>query len=309
MENWTIQKLLNWIKQYLTEKGIESARLSAELLLSHVLQMQRIELYTQYNKIVSKEQLNALHELVKRAGNQEPIAYLVGKTEFYSLELVVNNNCMIPRPETELLAQRAIEFLRSRKSQQNVLDLCSGCGCIAVAIAKNFAEANIIATDICDKALSVANQNIEKYNLQDRITLLQGDLFDPLVPGLDNPKFDLIVSNPPYVSDAEYQVLEPNVKEYEPKLALYAGVQGLDIYKKIAEEVVNFLNPSAVVILEIGYAQGQAIKVMLENTGLFAQINIEKDLHNNDRIIIADTKTTINTNDNILINPGVIQEN
>jgi len=316
MQTWTIQKLLNWVTEYLTNKNIDSPRLSAELLLSHVLKMKRIELYTQFDKPVARQQLDKLHDLVKRAGQHEPIAYLTGKTEFYSLEMNVTPDCMVPRPETELLVERAIEFLRNRPVRnstmfkttqkeeisngastgtQFVCDLCTGCGCIAVAIAKNFPHARIIATDISDAALNVAAQNVEKYQLNERITLLFGDLFDPIVPKMDFEKlvpdydqgFDLIVCNPPYVSATEFEKLDKNVKDYEPGPALLAGNDGLDIYRKIFEKVDQFLKPNAALMLEIGFTQGQVIKELLEKAGAFAEIKIEKDLQKNDRIVIA----------------------
>ncbi len=295
MEIWTIQKLLNWVTQYLADKDIDSPRLSAELLLSDVLGLKRIELYTQYDRTVAEKELDKLHDLVKRACQNEPIAYLVGKTEFYSMELLVSPACLIPRPETELLVQRAVEFLRIRNDKQLVCDLCTGCGCIATAIARNFPNARIIATDISDSALAVAALNIEKHQLQDKVTLLAGDLFEPLIPQLDTGpvrdgqahKFDLIVSNPPYVSAAEYENLAQNVKDYEPRLALFAGVDGLDIYRRILERVDEFLNGNAALIMEIGYTQGPAIKEMLEKAGIFSDIKIEKDYSNNDRIVTA----------------------
>ncbi|MBA7481681.1 Release factor glutamine methyltransferase [subsurface metagenome] len=321
MDTWTIQKLLNWVTEHLTSKGIDSPRLSAELLLCHVVGLKRIELYTQFDKPVAKQQLDKLHDLVKRAGQNEPIAYLVGKTEFYSLELNITPDCMVPRPETELLVERAIEFLRTRPvssatgrnstmgntlqkgsisngtrtGTQFVCDLCTGSGCIAVAIAKNCPDARIIATDICDAALAVAAGNIEKHRLKDRITLLCGDLFDPIISGLDVDKlvpdsdrgFDLIVCNPPYVSTAEYEKLDKNIKDYEPKIALFAGVDGLDIYRRIIERADRFLKPDAALMLEIGYAQGRDVKQLFEQTGTFVNIKIEKDPHNNDRIATA----------------------
>jgi len=287
MQNWTIQKLLNWVTEYLTGKRIDSPRLSAELLLSNVLNMKRIELYMYFDKPVKKEQLDILHNLVKRAGQDEPIAYLTGKTEFYSIELNITPDCLIPRPETELLVERAVEFLRKRCGRQSVLDLCTGCGCIAIAIAKNFADADIIATDISDTALKAAAENIEKHRLKDRIKLFCGDLFDPIVPGLDAAKFDLIVCNPPYVSASEFEKLDKNVKDYEPKIALFAGADGLDIYRRIIEGIDTFLKPDAALMLEIGYSQGQAVKELLEQAGCFAKVTIEKDFHNNDRIAIA----------------------
>jgi len=295
MQNWTIQKLLNWVTEYLTNKGVDSPRLSAELLLSHVMGLKRIELYTQFDKSVSKQQLDKLHDLVERAGDSEPIAYLTGKTEFYSLELEVNPDCMIPRPETELLVERAIEFLRTRTGTQFVCDLCTGCGCIAVAIAKNVPVARIIATDISAAVLDIAAQNIEKYSLKEKITLLCGDLFDPLVPQLDVEKlvldsdrgFDLIICNPPYITAAEFESLNKNIKAYEPRIALYAGEDGLDIYRRLIEKVDEFLKPDAALMLEIGYAQGPAVKELLEQNGTFTEIKIEKDFRNNDRIAIA----------------------
>jgi release factor glutamine methyltransferase len=308
MQTWTIQKLLNWITGYFTEKGIDAPRLSAELLLSNVLSLTRIELYTQFDKTVDQRQLDQLHALTRRAGRDEPLAYLIGKTEFYSIELNITPDCLIPRPETELLVERAIEFLRSRIAQgpgmsdalekgrladtseapvQFVCDLCTGSGCIAVAIAANFPKATLIATDISDSALEVAATNIKKHNLSDRITLLHGDLFDPLITQLDTTKFDLIVSNPPYVSAREFDALDKNVKNYEPKIALFAGTDGLDVYRRIIEKADLFLKSDAAMILEIGYAQGPAVKELIEQTNAFAQITIEKDPHNNDRIVTA----------------------
>ena len=287
MQTWTIQKLLNWVTEYLTSKGIESPRLSSELLLSNVLELKRIDLYTQFDKQVPQDQLDKLHELVKCAGLYEPVAYLTGKTEFYSLELNITADCMIPRPETELLVQRAIEFLRTRSGVQYVCDLCTGSGCIAVAIAKNFPDARITATDISAASLEVADRNIEKHRLKEQVRLLCGDLFEPIIKQLDVSHFDLIVCNPPYVSTSEYENLDKNIKDYEPQSALLAGEDGMDIYRRIIEKVDDFLQPGAALMLEIGYAQGSAVRELLEQTSTFGKIKIEKDFHDNDRIVIA----------------------
>lgn len=307
MEAWTIQKLLNWVTAYFTEKGIDSPRLSAELLLSSVLDLERIELYTKFDQPADEQQLARLHALVNRAGRDEPVAYLIGRTEFYSLELDITPDCLIPRPETELLVERAVEFLRARTAAnpsmqetqpqttppetgadtQLVCDLCTGSGCIAVAVAKNFPDSRIIATDICDAALEVAAANVQKYDLSERITLLCGDLFDPIVPQLDEARFDLILCNPPYVSTQEFETLDKNVKDYEPKLALLAGADGLDVYRRIIQKADSFLKTGAALMLEIGYAQGPAVTELLERTAAFSNIRIEKDFHNNDRIVTA----------------------
>ena len=156
-----------------------------------------------------------------------------------------------------------------------------------MAIARNFSDADIIATDICDSALKVATENIKNHQLQNRIKLLCGDLFDPIIPQLDTAKFDAVLCNPPYVSAAEFDSMAANVKDYEPKSALYAGSDGLDIYRKIADKIDDFLKPDGALILEIGYAQGKTVRELLEQSGCFTEIKIEKDHHNNDRIITA----------------------
>ena len=287
MEIWTIKKLLEWISEYFESNGVDSPRLSAELLLCHVLKLERIQLYTLYDRVVQADQLTALRALVKRGVEHEPIAYLVGRCEFYSLPLKITPDCLIPRPETEHLVERAVDFLRERPSPYYVLDLCTGSGCVAAAIAKNVKDVQLVATDICDSALKIADENIRQHKLDEQVRLLCGDLFDAIIEGLDETRFDLIVSNPPYVSDNEYEKLERNVKKYEPKLALLAGVDGLDIYQRILEKVDGFLKPDGALMMEIGYAQGPAIQRMLEEIGIFKEIKIEKDFANNDRIAIA----------------------
>jgi release factor glutamine methyltransferase len=310
MEEWTIQKLLNWVTEYLKNKGVDVPRLSAELLLSHVLGLKRIELYTQFNKAVEPEQLSQLRELVKRASGHEPIAYLTGKHEFYSIEFEVTKDCLIPRPETELLVEHAIEFLRTRSGNQYVCDLCTGSCCVAIALARNFANCRVVATDISDAALEVAARNINKHELGGRIKILRGDLFEPIIPGLpvqrSEPvrrsesedgsevggpaKFDLIVCNPPYVSEPEFEKLARNVKDFEPKLALAAGSDGLDIIKRVITGTTQFLKPASALMLEIGNTQGPAVRKLLDATGHFDAITIEKDYQKLDRLAIAVTK-------------------
>ena len=287
METWTTQRLLNWITDYFTKKGVDSPRLSAELLLCHVLGLERIQLYTFFDRTVGTSDLDALHGLVKRAGAHEPVAYLVERCEFYSLSLAITSDCLIPRPETEELVERAVLFLRGRSGPQAVLDLCTGSGCIAAAIAKNVPEAAVTATDVCEAALSVAARNIEALALTERVRLAAGDLFDPVIKGLDAPAFDVIVSNPPYVSIAEYESLDTNVKDYEPRQALLAGADGLNVYRRIAAQVGEFLKPDGALILEIGYTQGAAVRELLESTGLFQQIRIDNDLAGHERMVIA----------------------
>ena len=287
VEAWTIKRLLGWITQYLTERKVDSPRLSAEMVLCHVLGRKRIELYTQFDTVVQRPQLDRLHELVRRAGLHEPVAYLVGKTEFYSLEMEVCPDCLIPRPETELLVERAIEFLRARKGPQRVVDLCTGSGCIAVAIAANCKTASLIATDICDKALAVAARNVEHHGLTDRVRFLSGDLFDPIRLQLDEGPFDLVVSNPPYVTAGEYDELDCNVRDYEPRLALHAGPDGLDVIRRIADKAASFLGIDGALMLEIGAHQAAAVTDLVRQARGFSDIRVDKDFRGHDRVMIA----------------------
>jgi release factor glutamine methyltransferase len=293
-DTWTIRKLIEWMVGYFTDRAIDTPRLTAELLLSHVLQMKRIELYMHFDKPVEPDKLAELRALVKRTSEHEPYAYLIGRTEFYSMEINVSRDCLIPRPETELLVERAIEFLRTRKAggTQKICDLCTGSGCIAVAIAKNFPDCKIIATDISDAALAVADINIKKHNLEKKIELLAGDLFAPVIAGLDETKFDLIASNPPYISESEFEQLDKNVKDHEPRQALYGGADGFDIYRRIIASVPEHLKPDGVLMMEIGYLQGDGIRKLLEP--VFSYVKIEKDISDNDRVVIASNRMVEN---------------
>ncbi len=284
MNTWTIKALLDWMTPYLADKGIDAPRLCAEMLLCHVLGKQRIQLYTEFDAVVSPPNLTALRELVKRAAEQEPVAYLVGKAEFYSLEFDVSPACLIPRPETELLVQRAIEFIRTRGDHPRVLDLCTGCGCIAVAIAKNVTGCQVTASDISDKAVSVAEKNVTQYGLADHVTLLLGDLWEAIE---GQEPFDLIVSNPPYVSISEYQSLDKNVRDYEPNSALLAGPEGLDIYQRIIPEAGRYLKPSGLLMMEIGYQQGEIVQKLLGQTKQFQDIEVIQDFQKHDRVVKA----------------------
>lgn len=288
MPEWTIKALLEWVDPYLKDKGIDAPRLCAELLICHVLKKERIQLYTEFDYVLTPAQLTTLRALVKRASEHEPVAYLVGKTEFYSLELAVSPACLIPRPETELLVQHSIEYLRGQPGQTRMLDLCTGSACIAVAVAKNVPETRIIATDICDEALNMAAKNVEKYSLGDRVQLLSGDLFEPILPALDNGHFDLIVSNPPYVTDAEMLELDPNVRDYEPVKALQAGAQGLEVIERILDRAAEFLTNTGTLMMEIGYQQRALLEPLLKSTDHFSAVRFVKDHQGHDRIVMAE---------------------
>jgi release factor glutamine methyltransferase len=285
--SWTIQKLLTWTTRHFTEKGLESPRLSAEILLAEVLDLARIELYTNFDRPVAPNLLERLRAMVKRASAGEPVAYIVGRTEFYSLSMAVGPSCVIPRPETELLVERAIEFLRDRGGPQLVCDLCTGSGCVAVAIAKNVAAARVIATDICDGALAAAARNTARHGISDRVNLLKGDLFEPVLPRLDTEKFDLVVANPPYVSSGRFETLEPVVRKHEPRPGLDGGEDGLDVIRRIVADSPAFLKEAAALMLEIGHGHGQAVRRLMETSGPFERVEIHKDFAGIDRVVVA----------------------
>jgi release factor glutamine methyltransferase len=291
MQDWTIKKLLDWITSHFTEKELDSPRLFAEMLLAHVLEKSRIELYTNFNKTVSPEKLAQLRDLVRRAAASEPVQYLTGRCEFYSLTVKVDRRCLIPRPETELLVERAIEYLRTafKNSPHHpaVLDLCTGSGCIAVAIAKNFPTARVTATDISEDTLAVAAENVETHSLGDSVKLLQGSLYEPLVDNLDPKGFDLIVSNPPYISQSEYENLPQNIRSYEPSSALLAGPDGMDIYRQIASDIEHWLKSPGLLLLETDPLKAQPLAELLNSAADFAEISIEKDLAGCERIVRA----------------------
>lgn len=286
METWTINRLLTWVTGYLATKAVDAPRFSAELLLSEVLGRPRIELYTHFDQVVPDSDLERLRDLVRRAAEHEPVAYLVGWTEFYSLRIEVCRDCLIPRPETELLVQKAIEFVRSRPGPQRLLDLGTGSGCIAVAIAVNCSQASCLATDICDRALAVAARNIQLHGLTDQVILAKGDLFQPAMTAGAGP-FDLIVSNPPYVASDEFDVLDRSVRDYEPRLALDGGPDGLAYIRRIVDQSRQLLRPDGALMLEIGYRQGKQVCELLQGNGAFAKVQLFKDRQGWDRTVVA----------------------
>ncbi len=285
---WTTKKLLAWTSEYLGQGGVESPRLCAELLLSQVLECQRIELYTRFDYTPNPEQLKSFRELVRRCKDHEPVQYLTGKASFYSLTLQVSSSVLIPRPETEVLVAQAIDFLRKQIQRPvvRVLDLCTGSGCIAIGIAENVIEAEVVAADRSAAALEVARKNIETYGLQGRITLAEGNLFDGLRDA-DNSIFDLIVSNPPYISAEEFPRLPRNVRDYEPKEALLGGSDGLEYYRRIVCESPPYLADSAALMVEVGFNQADAVREIFSQTGLWTDITGVKDALGHTRVIRA----------------------
>ncbi len=259
---WTILELLQWSIKYLKEKGIEAPRTEAEVLLAHALGLKRIDLYLRYDQPLKADELATYKSLIKRRIAREPSQYITGSKEFWSLEFEVNRAVLIPRPETEILVEKAIECMGER-GYRKLLEIGTGSGAIAIAIAHEVQHLDlIVATDISKEALAVAVRNAKKHNLEDKICFIATNLFDGLNPKVS---FDLILSNPPYLSEEEYKVLPPEIKFYEPPQALKGGEDGTEVIKNIIATGWHYLSQGGMMFIEIGHNQKELIKAHVEN--------------------------------------------
>lgn len=282
----TILEVIQRSVDYLGKHGVDSPRLQVELLLAHLLRLPRMRLYLEFERVLVEPELAALRELVKRRGHREPLQHLVGSVSFCGFELTVNRHVLVPRPETELLAERAWYFLASATPPTPVaLDLCTGSGCLAIAIAMKCPRAAVHAADLSLEALTVARTNAERHAEPARITFHEGDLFAPLPADL---RFDLIVSNPPYIPAGEIATLEPEVRDWDPRAALDGGADGLVFYRRIAAEGAARLRPGGRLMAEFGDGQAEAIREIFSATG-WQMREILSDLNGKPRIIIAST--------------------
>ncbi len=268
--------------------GIESARLDAELLLGCALKMTREQLLAAAPRELSRDQRERYEALLLRRLRREPLAYVTGKQEFWSLDFVVSKAVLVPRPETELLVEIAVKHAAesSRGDRLRILDLGTGSGAIAVALAKELPEAEILATDISPEALAVARHNAAANGVSTRIRFYQGDLFAAIHHRIDR-EFNLIVSNPPYVCRAELSKLEPEVSGWEPRAALDGGCDGLDFYRRIAEEGPRYLRPGGALAVEIGAGTGAAVLALFKRAAAYTEEQIYRDYSGNERVFLA----------------------
>jgi release factor glutamine methyltransferase len=260
---WTIGRLLEWTAKFLAQKGSESPRLDAEVLLADVLECERIALYTRYDELAGDDTRQRYKDLIRRRIEGCPVAYLVGRKEFFSLKFEVNPSVLIPRPDTECVV---IECLRLAKSmtEPRIIDVGTGSGAIAVTLAKQHNGARVTATDISADALAVAKKNAEKYGVSDRIRFAQGDLLDPFAT---DEQFDLIASNPPYIPHDEISNLPVGVRDYEPHAALDGGPDGFAVFDRLIDQARNHLASSGWLILEIGSPQEAEARLRLAAKG------------------------------------------
>ena len=289
---WTVRRLLEWTTSFFTRKDVDSPRLAAELLLAHVLNCPRIKLYTDYERPLAGRELDAFRALVQRAGEQEPIAYLTGKAHFFNLEFDVRPGVLIPRPDTETLVENVLQLSRNQPGFEapRVLDLCTGSGCIAAAIAHHLKTAVVTAIDKSEAAVAVARANVAKLGLDGRVLVEQGDLYEPLSRLVDVNPFHLIVANPPYVATAQIESLDRNVRDYEPLEALDGGPDGLDLHRRILDGAADRLVPGGRVYLEIAYDQGKAARETAGAYDAFDDVRVLKDYAGHDRVLTARRK-------------------
>jgi len=272
----------------LTAHGISNPRLDAEVLLAHALGTDRTGLYTRLHVPLSLEQQETFRVLFQRRMQREPLQYITGVREFWSLEFKVDLRVLIPRPETEVVVETALRLLSQsaiRNPQSAILDIGTGSGCIAIVLAKELPQAEVWATDVSADALAVAGENARHHGVAERIRFLQGDLFSPLAGKEDG--FDLIVANPPYIARPELAALQPEVRDWEPLAALDGGPDGLDVYRHLLHEGPTYLRTGGWLVMEIGHGQGTAVLRLARERRDLADCRCVSDYAAGERVVIA----------------------
>ncbi len=289
-KNWTIIQLLNETQKYFEKKGIESARLDAEILLAFALKKDRISLYIDSQSLVNDNELSMIREIVKRRAKREPVAYITGYKEFWSVNLKVTRDVLIPRPETELIVEQTLKIIKEKYLDDQKIfaaDIGTGSGAISIALAKELGNVRICSVDISLKALSVARENIVLNGFEEKDLLLCAEGFSAFK---ETEMFDFILSNPPYVAKSDIKGLQSEISIYEPYIALDGGDDGLDFYRNNILCFCSFLKPGGFVLLEIGENQGDFVSDLFIDSNEFGQVNVIKDYSGQDRVIRARKK-------------------
>jgi release factor glutamine methyltransferase len=283
-KKWRLIELLKTTTDYLSEREFDDARLNAERLLGYALGLSRVELYTNFDKPLTTDELNLCRTLLKRRTTHEPLQYILGETEFFSLPFKVTKDVFIPRPETELMVEKVIEHCSAQSTDQDeiqILDVGTGCGNIAIAIAKNTKNAIVTAVDISRDALSIAYGNAQAHDVD--IKLKELDALKPW-PAEYSKTFDVVACNPPYIGFSEYESLQPEIKNYEPKTSLLSGNDGLDFFRKFANILPTLLKQNSYAFFEIGERQASSVKNLYADCG-FSGIQVYDDLAGKNRVI------------------------
>jgi release factor glutamine methyltransferase len=297
----TVLEAIQKSTEFLAKKGVESPRLQTELLLAHQLNMPRMKLYLNFDRVLTAPETDGLRELIKRRAAREPLQHITGSTSFCGYEIAVSRHALIPRPETELLAELGWKFLAERRAPSRpepanilepaeavlgvptALDFGTGTGCIAIALAAKCPNARITALDVSPDALALAKQNAEQNQVAERIEFLPGDGFAALTAGR---QFDLLVSNPPYIASAEIATLEPEVRDFDPRGALDGGADGLDFYRRLAAEAKPFLKPDGKIMVEFGDGQADDLQKIFAAEKWIVEA-VQEDYSHRARILVA----------------------
>ena len=283
-EIWRIDTILKWTRQYFGEKGVENPRLDAEVLLSHILRKDRLYLYVNFDQPLEGAELAAFRAAVKKRAARLPVAYITGEKEFMGLDFQVTPAVLIPRPDTEILIEAALKILGSADSPR-ILDIGTGSGAICISMLVNLPSAEAVTVDISPEAILVAKSNAERHGVSQRLTFCQGDLFNPV----KGQVFSAILSNPPYIPEADILTLTPEVRQ-EPNLALAGGKDGLDFYRRIIQEGRNYLAPNGFIAMEVGIGQARQVVELAEKSGYFTVSEIVKDYGGIERVVVLTQK-------------------
>ncbi|HYV27178.1 MAG TPA: peptide chain release factor N(5)-glutamine methyltransferase [Candidatus Eisenbacteria bacterium] len=280
----TVLQVIQRSTEFLAKKGVDSPRLQAELLLAHLLKLPRMQLYLNFERALTPAEEDGLRELIKRRGQREPLQHIIGSVSFCGYEIAVNRHVLIPRPDTELLAARGWEYLSTLNHQPSTaFDWGTGSACIAIALACKIPTLRVYATDSSPEALELAQRNAASNGVADRIQFLSGSGFSALPNGI---KFDLIISNPPYIPTAEISLLQPEVRDHDPRQALDGGPDGLDHIRQIAAQASAFLKPSGKVMLEFGDGQAESVRQLFSEQKWIVE-DIVEDYTQRPRIFIG----------------------
>jgi len=280
----TVLEALNGASNYLQNKGINSSRLNAELLLSHILNCKRLELYLSFDRPLQKSEIDSYRELLKRRSTFEPLQYIIGKVEFYGLEFEVNQSVLIPRPETELLVEAVIESV-AKDERINILDIGSGSGNISIALAKNIPSCTVVGIDISEEAIETSTRNAKLNGVESQLMFVKKNILNGIE--INENSFDVVVSNPPYVSVANFVNLDPELRLYEPQIALTDESDGLSFYRNISVLSRSLLKNNGKLFFEIGAGQSDAVKKILIDSD-YKNIVIIKDYSDIERVIIGE---------------------
>ncbi|MBI4745993.1 MAG: peptide chain release factor N(5)-glutamine methyltransferase [Deltaproteobacteria bacterium] len=321
-ETWTVLKIIQWTTGYLKGKGIDNPRLDSEALLAYLLKLDRVGLYLNFDRPLSKDELSSFREIVKRRGSREPLQHITGRQEFWSLDFKVTPDVLIPRPETEILVEEAVKVvsgqgsgasenrpegtvpdLRTKRSgvvesglsPLRILDLCAGSGCIGISLAHELKNSVVYAVDTSEAALSIAKENAALNGVNGRVCFLLGDLYMAIKSQecsksafrIPHSAFDIIVSNPPYVKTGDIPNIQPEVRDYEPRMAVDGGTDGLDFYRRIVGGASGYLVPGGWLLMEVGEGQGGDVAGMVRETGGFNPALRVNDLAGIERVVKA----------------------